>query len=96
MSIYSAKIIFSILDLNIKKVFIKKFLIILFVVFFIFCFKLFVYSQDKLFSNLNKEDNDFILEPVLMFFSNSPEYIKENGYLISGYISKFTPTLIYF
>jgi hypothetical protein len=68
----------------------------LFVFFFIFYFKLFVYSEDKLFSNLNKEDNDFILEPVLIFFSNSPEYIKENGYLISGYISKFTPTLIYF
>jgi len=96
MSIYSAKLIFSRLDLNIKRVFIKNLLIILFVVFFIFCFKLFVYSQDKLFTDLNKEDNDFILEPVLMFFSNSPEYIKENGYLISGYVSKFTPTLIYF
>jgi hypothetical protein len=96
MRIYNTKIIFSRLDLNIKKVFIKKFLIILFVFFFIFYFKLFVYSEDKLFSNLNKEDNDFILEPVLIFFSNSPEYIKENGYLIGGYISKFTPTLIYF
>ena len=96
MSIYSAKLIFSRLDLNIKKVFIKKLVIILFEFFFIFYFKLFVYCQDKLFTNLNKEDNDFILEPVLMFFSNSPEYIKENGYLISGYVSKFTPTLIYF
>jgi hypothetical protein len=96
MSIYSARLIFSRLDLNIKKVFIKKLVIILFEFFFIFYFKLFVYSQDKLFTNLNKEDNDFILEPVLMFFSNSPEYIKENGYLISGYVSKFTPMLIYF
>jgi hypothetical protein len=96
MRIYSARLTFSRLDLNIKRVFIKNLLIILFVVFFIFCFKLFVYSEDKLFSNLNKDKNDFILESVLMFFSNSPEYIKENGYLISGYVSKFTPTLIYF
>ncbi|MCS7164772.1 MAG: hypothetical protein RMJ51_00595 [Candidatus Calescibacterium sp.] len=35
-------------------------------------------------------------EPVLMFFSNSPEYVKKDGYLISGTISGFTPTLIYF
>jgi len=37
-----------------------------------------------------------IVEPVLMFFSNSPEYVKSNGYLISGTISQFTPTIIYF
>ncbi|MEN3015592.1 MAG: hypothetical protein ABDH21_06030 [bacterium] len=35
-------------------------------------------------------------EPVLLFFSNSPEYVKSNGYLISGTISQFTPTMIYF
>lgn len=38
----------------------------------------------------------YSFEPVLMFFSNSPEYVKSNGYLISGTVSAFTPTLIYF
>jgi len=100
MSVHSIRLIFSKLDLSIKKNFIKKLLMTLFVVFFIFYCNILVYSQDKVFSNLNenlnKEDNDFIVEPVLMFFSNSPEYIEENGYLISGYISRFTPMLIYF
>ncbi|MFN3995558.1 MAG: hypothetical protein ACK4GR_03390 [bacterium] len=38
----------------------------------------------------------YSFEPVLLFFSNSPEYVKNNGYLISGTVSPFTPTLIYF
>lgn len=38
----------------------------------------------------------YFIEPVLLFFSNSPEYVKSNGYLISGTVSPFTPTLIYF
>ncbi|MCS6955925.1 MAG: hypothetical protein NZM44_06185 [Candidatus Calescibacterium sp.] len=38
----------------------------------------------------------YAYEPVLMFFSNSPEYVKNDGYLISGTVSQFTPTIIYF
>lgn len=38
----------------------------------------------------------YSFEPVLTFFSNSPEYVKNDGFLISGTISQFTPTIIYF
>lgn len=76
-------------------------LFILFFFIFIIFFEFFnfnnfvVYSNDNNFINKGEESN-FIIEPVLMFFSNSPEYISNNGYLINGYISSFTPILIYF
>ncbi len=93
------------------KIYIKKKInIVLFVLFFLvsviflnfFYFNNYlIYSIDVIDNNFinnsdKEEKRDFIIEPVLMFFSNSPEYITNNGYLISGYVSNFTPTLIYF
>ncbi|MGC8734873.1 MAG: hypothetical protein ACP5RD_07570 [bacterium] len=84
------------------KILIKSKKILLFFFSFVLFFKILVYSKILVCSHdlggleKNVNNNEFILEPVLMFFSNSPEYVNQNGYLISGYISAFTPTLIYF
>lgn len=89
---------------NYNKKFIRNNIFFLFFLGCILFLRIFGYSEGLVYLEKSGENNginnevnsEFILEPVLMFFSNSPEYVKQNGYLISGYISAFTPTLIYF